>query len=232
MTKLSLPQPHTAMDLLPGAAPNATSRALRSVAAFPLRVYLRTYHRLHIVGREHLPSEESFLIVANHASHLDVLCLRAAIPLSRLHHTFSLASRDYFFARMRRLLPAIVFANAVPFGRNTRLREGLYLCRQIVAVPGNVLVLFPEGTRSTTGRIGKFRPGVGAIVGGTNLPVVPCAIQGTFRALPKGGWFPQPSALRLVIGSPRRYTHLPLGRESSDWIADDLQAAVQELLCQ
>lgn len=232
MTKLSLHQSHTALHLLPSASPNAVSRALRSVAALPLRIYLHTYHRLRIVGREHLPSEGSFIIVANHASHLDALCLRAAIPRSRLHCTFSLAAHDYFFAKMRRLLPAIVFANAIPFGRNTRLREGLDLCRQVVAVPGNVLVLFPEGTRTTTGRIGKFRPGVGVVVAGTDLPVVPCALQGTFLAWPKGRWFPHPRALRLVIGSPRQYSDLPISRESSDWVAHDLQTAVQELLCQ
>jgi len=204
---------------------------VRASAALPLRAFLRTYHRLHIVGREHLPRAGSFVMVANHASHLDALCLLSAIPLSRLHRVYPAAARDYFFMNRHGVALAAIFANALPFSRDARLRESLELCRQILAIAGNVLILFPEGTRTTTGDLGEFRPGIGSLLAGADVLVVPCAIRGAFGAWPKGAWLPRPRGLRLVIGAPRRYAHLAPGRESSDRIASDLRLTVQELLC-
>src|SRR3954470_886298 len=100
-------------------------RALRALFALPLRIYLRTYHRLTIEGRHHLPRTGSFVMVANHASHLDALCLLAALPLSRLEHAFSAAAQDYFFVNRSRGALAAIFANAVPFGRTIHLRRSL-----------------------------------------------------------------------------------------------------------
>lgn len=231
--------PHPGMVLLGPAARRPRPRGdglllrrLRALFTLPLRAYLRTYHRLQIVGREHLPANGSFVIVANHASHLDALCLRAALPRAQLSHAYALAAQDYFFGNLRHFLPAVVFANAIPFERRARLRQSLGLCRQLLAGPESVLILFPEGTRSTTGELGAFRPGIGALVAGTNVPVVPCAIQGTFGAMPKGAWLPRPRAVRVVVGEARRYGECSSGREASNRIAEDLQGAVRELLCQ
>ena len=70
---------------------------LRLLVALIIRGLLRLYHRFEIVGREHLPNDESFVLVANHSSHLDTLCLLAALPLRRLHRAFPVAAEDYFF---------------------------------------------------------------------------------------------------------------------------------------
>jgi 1-acyl-sn-glycerol-3-phosphate acyltransferase len=205
---------------------------LRAAAALPVRGFLRTYHRLTIVGKENLPRTGSFVMVANHASHLDALCLLSAIPLRRLHRTFPAAAQDYFFVNRRRVALAAIFANAIPFGRKLNLRRSLEMCRALLAIPGNVLILFPEGTRTTTGELGEFRAGIGLLLAGTNVPVVPCAIQGAFAAWPKGAWLPRPRGVRLVIGKARRYADLPPGRGSSEHIAGELRGAVAEFLCQ
>jgi 1-acyl-sn-glycerol-3-phosphate acyltransferase len=214
------------------AAPGPLLVALRTLAALPLRAYLRTCHRLRIVGRDNLPGSGSFIMVANHASHLDALCLLSAIPFSRLGRAFPAAAQDYFFMNRRREALAAIFANAIPFGRKLHLRRSLEFCRHLLAVPGNVLILFPEGTRTTTGNLGPFRPGIGSLLAGTQVPVVPCAIQGAFRAWPKGAWLPRPRGLRLVIGAPRRYADLAPGRESNNRIATELHAAVRQILCE
>ena len=61
----------------------------RVLAATIIRGWLRLYHRLEIVGCENLPTDRSFILVANHASHLDTLCLLAALPLGKLHRAFN-----------------------------------------------------------------------------------------------------------------------------------------------
>ena len=62
--------------------PDMLVYGLRMAAALLCRGWLRLYHRLSISGRENLPAEGSFVMVANHASHLDALCLLAALPMA------------------------------------------------------------------------------------------------------------------------------------------------------
>jgi 1-acyl-sn-glycerol-3-phosphate acyltransferase len=209
--------------------PDFTVYGLRSLVALALRGWLGVYHRLDISGRGHLPKDGSFVMVANHSSHLDTLCLLAALPLRKLHRAFPAAAQDYFFVSMPRLALATVVVNALPFGRHTRIRQSLELCRHLLANPGNILILFPEGTRTPDGKIGEFKPGIGLLVAGTDLPIVPCHLAGAFEAWPKGKRFPRPGRLRLRIGAARKYACLPAGKESAEHIGQDLRAAVVQL---
>ena len=59
--------------------------------------------------------------------------------------------------------------------------------------------------------------------------MVPCHLAGTHAALPKGAWFPRPRAVRLTIGRPRLYTHLPATKEAAKQICRDLREAVMLL---
>ena len=139
---------------------------VRSLVALIIRGLLRSYLRFEIVGREHLPNDRGFVMVANHSSHLDTLCLLAALPLRRLHRAFPAAAADYFFQSFPRVWIAAVVVNALPFARQMRVRESLSLCSQILETPGNILIMFPEGTRSRTGETQAFKPGVAALLAG------------------------------------------------------------------
>jgi 1-acyl-sn-glycerol-3-phosphate acyltransferase len=209
--------------------PDLTVYALRSFAALVMRGWLRLFHRLEICGRENLPAQGSYVLVSNHTSHLDTLCLLAAMPLAKLHRVFPAAAEDYFFVSVPRLAIAAVVVNALPFGRDKHIRASLELCRQLLANPGNVLVIFPEGTRTKTGKLGEFKPGIASLVAGANLPVVPCYLEGGFGAWPKGAWFPRPRKLRLRIGAPRDYSSVATDKESVRHICADLQQAVANL---
>ncbi len=201
----------------------------RSVAALMIRAWLRAYHRLEIRGRENLPGEGSYVLVANHASHLDALVILAALPLRKLHRVFPAAARDYFFVSVPRLALASVVVNALPFDRQAGARQSLRLCQELLANEGNILLLFPEGTRSVTGRLGEFKPGVGLLLAGADHPVVPCHLEGAFQAWRKGSFFPKPRKLRLTIGEARRYAHLKRGKQSALEICQDLREAVVAL---
>jgi 1-acyl-sn-glycerol-3-phosphate acyltransferase len=206
--------------------PDISIYAARSLAALTIRCWLRLYHRFEVSGAENLPAQGSYIIVANHASHLDTLCIISALPLRKLHRAFPAAAQDYFFVSMPRLAVAAVVVNALPFGRKGNIRNSLAVCRNLLENPGNVLVLFPEGTRTTTGQVGEFKPGVGLLVAGTEIPVVPCHLEGAFDAWPKGRIFPRPHRLRLIIGEPRKYPGLLPGKEASVQIGNDLRNAV------
>jgi 1-acyl-sn-glycerol-3-phosphate acyltransferase/long-chain acyl-CoA synthetase len=202
---------------------------LRSLCALGLRAWLRVYHRLRIEGRHHLPGEGSFILVANHTSHLDALSVVSSLPLNKLHRTFPAAASDYFFVNPSRTAFSAIVVNALPFQREVNIRQSLDLCRHLLGNPGNILLVFPEGTRSTTGVMGKFKPGVGALVAGSTIPVVPCHIDGAFAAWPKGRLLPWPRALRIRFGAPLTFEKHTADRESVRAIADTLKHAVHLL---
>ena len=142
--------------------PDMLVYGLRSLVALIIRGLLRTWCRFEIVGEEHLRNNRSFVLVANHSSHLDTVCLLAGLPLRRLHRAFPAAAADYFFKSVPRTWIATVIVNALPFARQTHVRHSLAICRELLANAGNVLIIFPEGTRSITGEIREFKAGIGA----------------------------------------------------------------------
>lgn len=210
--------------------PDMLVYAARSLAMLTIRGWLRAYHRFTIEGREHLPHEGSFVMVGNHSSHLDALCLVAALPLRRIHQAFPAAAADYFFSSVPRIALAAIAINALPFQRRVHSHQSLALCRELLAQPGNILVLFPEGTRSTTGTMGEFKAGIGLLVAGLDVPVMPCYLDGAYKAWPKGRLIPRPAALRLRIGPAYRFGHLQPTKESALAISRELREAVQALI--
>ena len=209
--------------------PDVLVYGVRSLCALIIRALLRIYNRFEVIGHENLRTNRSLVIVANHCSHIDTLCLLAALPLRKLHRAFPAAASDYFFQSVPRLWAAAILVNALPFARHARVRQSLSLCRELLADPGTILVIFPEGTRSTTGEVAGFKSGIGALVAGRDVEVAPCFIEGSFRAWPKGKRFPRPRKIRLVIGSPRNYRRRGTDKIDICAIAAELRQAVSEL---
>ena len=209
--------------------PHMLHYAIRSLAAMLLRVWMRCYHRLRIDGEENLPADGSFVLVCNHTSHLDTLAMLCAMPLNRIHRTFPAAAADYFFSSLPRSAVSAILINALPFDRQLKGAESLRVCTELLGNPGNVLILFPEGTRTTTGELGRFRSGIGRLVVGADVPVIPCYLEGGFRAWPKGKLLPRPWRLRLRIGQRRTYSGLDKTGDSVKAICGDLREAVAEL---
>ena len=209
--------------------PDMLVYGVRSLAALIIRAWLRAYHRFEIIGHEYLRSDASLVIVSNHCSHLDTLCLLAALPLRKLHRAFPVAAADYFFQSVPRIWIAAVVVNALPFARQTQVRQSLSICTELLANPGNILIIFPEGTRSRTGETQKFKSGIGALVAGRDVSVLPCYLDGAFDAWPKGSVFPRPRKVRLTVGPPRNYLARAADKIDICAIAAELRKAVTEL---
>ncbi len=209
--------------------PDTLVYGLRSLGALIIRGLLHIYNHFEIIGHQNLRTNRSLVIVANHCSHIDTLCLLAALPLRKLHRAFPAAASDYFFQSVPRLWAAAILVNALPFARQTRVRQSLSLCRELLANPGTILVIFPEGTRSRTGEVGEFKSGIGALVAGRDVAVAPCFIDGSFQAWPKGKRFPRPRKVRLIIGTPRNYCDRRTNKIDICAIAAELRDAVNEL---
>jgi 1-acyl-sn-glycerol-3-phosphate acyltransferase len=203
--------------------------AIRSIAALLLRGWMRVYHRMRIDGRENLPETGSFVLVCNHTSHLDTLCMLSSVPLDRIHRTFPAAAADYFFSSLPRSAISAILINALPFDRRVNGAESLTVCAELLKNEGNVLIIFPEGTRTTTGEMGRFRSGIGRLVVGSDLPVVPCHLDGGNKAWPKGKLLPRPFKLHLRVGAARTYSHLDKSSASVKAVCHDLEERVAAL---
>jgi len=209
--------------------PDMLVYGLRSLGALIIRGLLNIYNHFEIIGHQNLRTNRSLVIVANHCSHIDTLCLLAALPLRKLHRAFPAAASDYFFQSIPRLWAAAILVNALPFARQARVRQSLLLCRDLLAHPGTILIIFPEGTRSTTGEVGEFKSGIGALVAGCDVAVAPCFIDGSFQAWPKGKRFPRPGKVRLIVGTPRNFRDCGTDKIDICAIAAELRDAVNEL---
>ena len=194
-----------------------------------IRVYLRLVHRLDVVGRENLPAAPPYVLVANHGSHLDALVLAAAVPRGVAGRVFPLAAGDTFFTTPATKLFATGMLNALPVWRDHAGVHSLDALRERLAWDACVYVLFPEGTRSRTGAMGRFKAGLGHLVAGTAVPVVPCALEGTHRAFPPDRRFPRPTKLRLTIGAPLTFESVDDERNGWHTVAGEAEAAVRAL---
>jgi 1-acyl-sn-glycerol-3-phosphate acyltransferase len=202
----------------------------RFALAVALRAALRLGCRPAVSGAENLPRSGSFVLVANHASHLDAALLLSLLPLSRLHRAYPLAARDYFCANRARAVATALAFNVLPFDRDVPACRALKVCRSLLAEDGTVLVVFPEGTRSADGRVGPFKPGVGFLLAGLDVPVVPVHLSGTHRAWPKGARLPRVGVgVGVRVGRPRVYANLERTKASALAICEDLREAVLAL---
>ena len=145
-------------------------------------------------GIERLPAGSGAVLVANHQSNFDPLLV--GLPLKR---PVSFMARSTLF-----LIPLIGWilrrTYVVPIDREAA-RAGAI--RELVArlEHGFLVGIFPEGTRTSDGNLGEFKPGFIAVVRRSRLPIVPVGIAGAYEAYPRGH-LPRMGRVRLVFGRP------------------------------
>ncbi|MFB7173728.1 lysophospholipid acyltransferase family protein [Streptomyces sp. NPDC056254] len=163
---------------------------------------LRLLFRPRIEGLENIPAEGAAIVAGNHLSFSDHF-LMPAILARRI--TF-LAKAEYFTGPgIKGRLTAAFFRSAgqIPVDRSGKdagqaaLREGLG-----VLAKGELLGIYPEGTRSHDGRLYKGKVGVAAMALGAGVPVVPCAMVGTFEIQPPGKRIPKIRRVTIRFGEP------------------------------
>jgi 1-acyl-sn-glycerol-3-phosphate acyltransferase len=128
------------------------------------------------------------MFIANHASHMDTPLVLCSLPKAWRERTAVAAAADYFFdVRWRAATTALVF-NTFPIER-TGGKRATATARMLVEEGWNLLV-FPEGTRSRDGWIGRWRHGAASLSLEYGIPAVPIALRGTFAAMPRGRSWP------------------------------------------
>ena len=192
-------------SVLPYAARSAADRLALGISFATLKALYKIYFRLRLHNPEHLPRRGPYLIAANHSSHLDaaavIASLSAALGAREAGKLHVLGARDYFFDHALKGWALSTFLNLVPVEREETSLAGLRMVKSILANSESVLI-FPEGTRSRTGQIQRFKPGVGLIAAEASVPIVPIYIQGAYQAMPPGATHPRRSPIEVFFGLP------------------------------
>lgn len=153
---------------------------------------------IKVTGQENVDPKQSYVFVANHQSFLDVFAVYGWLP-----NNFK-----WLMKKEIRKVPFVGTACAVAghiFVDRSNPRAALQSMDHIKKelVDGISTVIFPEGTRTKTGEMGRFKQGAFKIAMDMGLPVVPLSLGGFFKAMPSGQVFANPrSRVSLHIGKP------------------------------
>ncbi len=195
------------------------------------RAYFALYHRWRIHDAQHVPLTGPVIFAANHASYLDPPLIGSGLPRS-----INYLARDSLFRfpgfgwYLRQL-------NVVPVDRDGAGAAGL---RAILdrLLDGGAIILFPEGTRTSDGRLQPARSGIGLTVIKSDAPVVPVRVFGTYEAWSRHQKFPRPCRVMVKYGEPMDFKALreeaktcpkPRLKQIYQEIADQLMAAIAKL---
>jgi long-chain acyl-CoA synthetase len=135
-------------------------------------------------GQTNIPYHTSFIVAANHQSHLDMGLVKMALGDAG-EDMVALAAADYFFDTKVKRAYMENFTNLVPMERSGSLRQSLRHARSFLDRGYNALI-FPEGTRSMTGVMADFKPVIGYLALASRVGILPIYLRGTYEAFPKG----------------------------------------------
>jgi 1-acyl-sn-glycerol-3-phosphate acyltransferase len=152
-------------------------------------------------GLENIP-KSNFILAANHQSHLDQIATGyVCVPRSfRM-----IGQTDRYKGLMKFLLRLIYFfTGVIPLDRlDEKSKKEVIEKAEKVLKKGDILVIYPEGTRSRTGKIQEAKTGIAKIFLKTKIPILPVAIKGTFQLMPPGKSLPKiKKIIKINIGKP------------------------------
>lgn len=150
---------------------------------------------LRVAGREHWPEQGGALVCANHQSMFDPPLVGLTCP-RRMNYL----ARDTLF-RVPGLRQLIAFLDAIPIDREGGGLAGLKeTLRRLKA--GEMVLIFPEGTRTYDGEVAPLKPGFIAVARRSKVPLVPVGIDGAFQAWPRTARLPRLGRMAVVVGEP------------------------------
>lgn len=175
------------------------------------------YFHFKMSGRENIPANGPFILAANHESYLDGMFVMSAVPNRLIRHT-------YFVAKEKHVTrPATVYMASklnVIVLHMSNLKTSIQQLGEVLK-RGESIIIFPEGTRTETGKLGEFKKTFAILSVELGVPVIPVTIDGAYEAMPKHQKMPSRGNVSVTIHKPI----LPAGLDY-DQLCDSTKNAV------
>ena len=176
------------------------------------------YFNFKMFGRENIPANGPFILAANHESYLDGMFVMSAVPNKLIRHT-------YFVAKEKHVTrPATVYLASklnVIVLHMSNLKTSIQQLGEVLK-RGESIIIFPEGTRTETGKLGEFKKTFAILSVELGVPVIPVTIDGAYEAMPKHQKVPSCGNVSVTIHKPI----LPAGLDY-DQLCDSTKNAVE-----
>ena len=171
-----------------------------------------------------------FIAIANHSSHLDAPLVIGALPYRNAQYLAAGAAADYFFDVQWRKWLTTLFFNAFAIERNSEGKRGG--ASKALLERGVPLLIFPEGSRSKTGAMGRFKSGAAALAINTGVPCLPIALVGASTAMPRGVNWPKRGRypVAVVFGAPMSALAGETAENFSTRLADEIRRLHESVL--
>lgn len=172
------------------------------VFAFIIKPLVLIVLGLNLKGREKLPMKGPAIIAANHNSHLDALVLMSLYPLSMIHKIRPVAAADYFLKNRFLKWLSLNCAGIIPFNRTGHVgKEALFTDCHKALDNGDILILFPEGSRGNPEKLSKIKKGLFYLIKDReDTDVIPVVMYGLGKALPRGEALLVPFNCDVIVG--------------------------------
>jgi 1-acyl-sn-glycerol-3-phosphate acyltransferase len=204
------------------AGTSRASLAFYALARVLVVGFARTWNRVPVEGREHVPTHGAFVLAPVHRSNMDTPYAACAT-----RRRLRFMGKDSLWKRQPGawLLSAL---GGFPVSRGTADREALHRCLEVLRA-GEPLVVFPEGERKSGPMVQPLFEGAAYLAAKAGVPIIPVGIGGSERVMPKGSKFIRPSKVVVIIGAPLTAVnpdgHVPRSatRDVSNRLHEELQ---------
>lgn len=201
-------------------------------------IFFKVLNRTEVVGKENLPYQEGVLIVSNHRSMIDsflvggVAYFPRAIFKPQLIPWHAAAYENFFFNPLLAWMSS--HWKCIPVKRGQQDLEAQAKMTEVLE--NGTLMIFPEGTRSRTGKLLPARPGVGRIIYRTHPVTIPVYFSGMEKVLPIGSFIPRIfQKIKVIFGKPldfNNFLEFPDKKETWQAISDQTMTEIAHLKSQ
>lgn len=196
--------------------------------AFLHKIIMKTFLKL-IIGAQFylnksLLENKQFIIVANHFSHVDTAAILSMLPWKKVYKVHPVAARDYFGKNILTTLFFKFTMNVLLIDRKSNDKNKAINDMLNSLDEGHSLIIFPEGSRSSTEKMSEFKGGIVKLLKlRPNIPYIPVLIQDSLMILPKGDPIVVPHNFNVIVGQAQFLNLTQSDHENLDEIKKQIE---------